>query len=100
MIVEVELELEDTSIDEAIVSEVFVEEGEDVEEGDALVEVIADDNTFEVKSPGRGSVVEVHVEEEEVVKVGDELVVIETEEELDLGEEDDEDEDEDEDEEI
>ena len=99
MIVEVELDLEDTSIDEATVSEVFVEEGEDVEEGDALVEVIADDNTFEVKSPGRGTVVEIHVEEEEVVKVGDELVVIETEEELDLGE-DDEDEDEDEDEEV
>ena len=98
MIVEIELDLEDTSIDEATVSEVFVEEGEDIEEGDALVEVIADDETFEVKSPGRGTVVEVRVEEEEVVKVGDELLVIETEEELDLGDEDDEDEDEDEEE--
>ncbi len=98
MIIEVELDPQDTSIDEATVSNWYVEEGEAVEQGDTLVEMIAGDVTFDVKAPAAGTVVDLWVNEEEVVKVGDTLLEIEVEEEMALGD-DEEDDDEDEDEE-
>ena len=92
MIIEVELNPEDTSIDEAMVSSWYVEEGEEFEKGDALLEMIAGDVTFDVVAPAAGAVVDLWVKEEEVVKVGDTLLEIEVEEAMPLGEEDEEDE--------
>ena len=97
MIIEVELDPQDTSIDEATVSTLYVEEGEEVEEGDVLIEMVANDDTFNVTASVSGSVLEVHVEEEDVVKVGDVLCLIDTSE-PDVIDEDEDEDDEDEDE--
>jgi len=88
MIIEVELEVGDTAIEHARVANWFVEEGEGVEAGDALVEMVANDAMFEILAPADGTVVELRVEEDELVKVGDTVLLLETEEEIDMGEDD------------
>jgi len=88
MIIEVELEVEDTAIEHARVANWFVEEGEDVEAGEPLAEMVADDTMFEIKAPSDGTVVELRVEEDELVKVGDTVLLLEIEEEIDMGADD------------
>ncbi len=80
MRVEVKLpDLGEDAPNEATVSFFFVDEGDDVKEGDDLVEMVTDKATFEVPAPATGKVVEVKAEEEQIVKVGGVLAVIETE---------------------
>ena len=64
--------------DEAIVTEWYAEEGDIVDEGEALLEVVSDDVTFDVVAPAGGRLAERLVEEDESVMVGDILALIET----------------------
>jgi len=98
MRVEVELpEVEGNNGDEATVSFWYVEEDEEVEEGEDIVEMITEKTTFNVTAPVSGRLVEIFAQEGDVVKIGDIMAILETEDED--GEDEDEEEDEDEDEE-
>ncbi len=97
MIIDVEFDPEDVTIEEAIVSMWYVDEGETVDENDVLVELVAEGETIEVRSPSAGTIVELRVEEDETVKAGDPLCVLDTENVMDYAADEDEEEDEDED---
>jgi pyruvate dehydrogenase E2 component (dihydrolipoamide acetyltransferase) len=63
-------ELGDDAGDEARVSFWYVDVGEQVEEGDDLVQMLTDKATFDVPSPASGKVVELLAQEDQPVKVG------------------------------
>jgi len=63
--------------DEAKLSFFFVEEGDEIKEGDDLAEMVTDKATFNVPAPVSGVVKKLVVEEDEVVKVGAPLAVVE-----------------------
>jgi len=65
--------------EEATVSFFFREVGEEIAEGDDLVEMVTDKATFTVPSPAAGRILSIEVGENDVVKVGDRLAVVETE---------------------
>lgn len=93
MRVEVELpEVEGNNGDEATVSFWYVDEDEEVEEGEDIVEMITEKTTFNVTAPVSGRLVEIFAQEGDVVKIGDIMAILETED-----EDSDEDEDEDDD---
>ena len=62
---------------EMFVSFWFAEEGEEVLEGDRLVEILAGSVTFDVPSPASGRLVELRVAEEDAVHCGDVLALVE-----------------------
>jgi pyruvate/2-oxoglutarate dehydrogenase complex dihydrolipoamide acyltransferase (E2) component len=64
--------------DEATVSFFYVEEGNDVAEGDDFCEMVTDKATFNVPAPASGKVKEIVVEEDDVVEVGGLLAILET----------------------
>ena len=66
---------------EMFVSFWFAEEGEEVLEGDRLVEILAGSVTFDVPAPLSGRLVEVRVAEEDAVHCGDVLALVETDDE-------------------
>jgi len=66
---------------EMFVSFWFAEEGEEVLEGDRLVEILAGSVTFDVPAPQSGRLVEVRLAEEDAVHSGDVLALVETEDE-------------------
>jgi len=68
--------------DEAVVREVYVEEGDEVESGEVLMEVEADGTSFEVTAPDTGLVVELLVSEEDVVHVGDVVAILDAAEDV------------------
>jgi len=87
MSVEVELpDLGPEGGDEATIVEWHVEEGDEVEEGDVLLEVECESGTVEVHAPCAGTILERTVEEDEVVRVGDVLAIMEEREGLPLDE--------------
>ncbi len=98
MVIDVEFDPRDTAIEEATVSSWFVDEGEAVEEGDLLVEMVTDDDSIEVRAPAEGTILELRVEEDEIVKVGDLLCLIDTADIMDYVADEDEEEDYDEEE--
>ena len=63
--------------DEAKLSFFFVEEGDEIQEGDDLAEMVTDKATFNVPSPVTGVVKKLVVEEDETVKVGAPLAIVE-----------------------
>jgi pyruvate dehydrogenase E2 component (dihydrolipoamide acetyltransferase) len=72
--VEVKLpSLGDDAGDEARVSFWYVDVGEEVEEGDDLLQMLTDKATFDVPSPAAGKVTALLVDEDQQVKVGDVL---------------------------
>jgi 2-oxoglutarate dehydrogenase E2 component (dihydrolipoamide succinyltransferase) len=75
------------NMERAIISFWHIEEGDPVAEGDELVEVTVDSNTYNVISPSSGILNEVFFEEGDEVEVGEVLAAIEEEgrEELDFG---------------
>lgn len=82
MRVEVELpEVEGNNGDAATVSFWYVEEDEEVEEGEDIVEMITEKTTFNVTAPVSGRLVEILAQEGDVVKVGDIMAILEAEEE-------------------
>ena len=64
--------------DEARVSFWYVDPGEEVEEGDDLVQMLTDKATFDVPSPAAGKVVALVAQEDQTVKVGGLLCRLET----------------------
>ena len=64
--------------DEAEVSFWYVEEGETVEEGQDLVEMVTDKAAFTVPSPVGGTLKQILVKEGETAKVGQALASVET----------------------
>jgi pyruvate dehydrogenase E2 component (dihydrolipoamide acetyltransferase) len=64
--------------DEATVSYWIVQEGDEVNEGDDLVEMLTDKANFNVPSPANGKITKLVAQENEVVKVGGILCEIET----------------------
>ncbi|KXK30018.1 MAG: hypothetical protein UZ01_01802 [Candidatus Brocadia sinica] len=94
MRVEVELpEVEGNNGDEATVSFWYVEEDEEVEEGEDLVEMITEKTTFNVTAPVSGRLLEILAQEGDVVKIGDIMAILETEEEEEEEDDDDDDDD-------
>lgn len=79
-------------MERATISFWHIEEGDPVEEGDDLVEVIADNVTYNIPSPFSGILNEVFFEEGDEVEVGEVIATIEDEprEQLDYGTEDEE----------
>jgi len=70
-------ELGDDAPDEAEISFWYVEEGEEVEEGQDLVEMVTDKAAFTVPSPAGGTLKEIKVREGDTVQVGQVMAVIE-----------------------
>lgn len=66
-------------VEEATVSYWHFEEGDRIEEGQDLVELVTDKATFNLPSPCSGILVEVLSEEGKTVKVGEVLAVVEEE---------------------
>ncbi|OOP57526.1 MAG: hypothetical protein AYP45_03010 [Candidatus Brocadia carolinensis] len=92
MRVEVELpEVGGNNGDEATVSFWYVEEDEEVEEGEDLVEMITEKTTFNVTAPVSGRLLEILAQEGDVVKIGDIMAILETEEDEEEEEEEEED---------
>jgi len=78
MAVEVRLpELGAEAGDEATVSFWIVQEGDEVGEGDDLVEMLTDKANFNVPAPCSGKVSKIAVQENDVIKVGDLICEIE-----------------------
>jgi 2-oxoglutarate dehydrogenase E2 component (dihydrolipoamide succinyltransferase) len=75
------------NMERAVISFWHIEEGDPVEEGDNLVEVIVDSTNYNVISPSSGILNEVFFEEGDEVEVGEVIATIEEEgrEELDFG---------------
>ncbi len=70
---------------EMMVSFWFAEEGEDVLEGDRLVEILAGSVTFDVPAPASGRLVEIRAVEEDAVRSGDLLALLQTDDEETIG---------------
>lgn len=68
--------LGDDAGDEAKVSFTYVDEGDDVAEGDDLIEMVTDKATFNVPSPKSGKIVKMLVSEDDTVKVGEPICVM------------------------
>lgn len=62
--------------DEAVVSVWHFEEGDEVNEGDEIVEMMTDKATFNVESPKSGILEEIVADEGETVEVGETLAII------------------------
>ncbi|MBI4830778.1 MAG: hypothetical protein HY801_04325 [Candidatus Lindowbacteria bacterium] len=65
--------------DEATVSFWHFDEGDEVREGDDLVEMTTDKATFNVPSPRSGILSEIVADEGDTVKVGEVLAILEQE---------------------
>lgn len=63
---------------EATVSFFFIEEGQEVKEGDDFCEMVTDKATFNVPSPVTGKVKKIAAQEDDVVPVGGLLAIVET----------------------
>ncbi len=70
--------LGDDAGDKATVSVFFRDPGDEIKEGDDLVEMVTDKATFNVPSPAAGVLKRILVKEDQKVQVGRPLAVIET----------------------
>ncbi len=68
--------LGDDAGDEAKVSFTYVDEGDSVEEGDDLIEMVTDKATFNVPSPKSGTITKLLVAEDDTVKVGEAICIM------------------------
>jgi len=53
------------------VSFVYVDEGDTIEEGESLIEIVTDKATVDIPSPASGTVSGLCVTEDEPIKIGD-----------------------------
>jgi len=65
--------------DSAKVSFNYFDEGDSVEEGDDLIEMVTDKATFNVPCPKSGTIKAILVAEDDEVKVGDPLCILDIE---------------------
>ena len=68
---------DDDAPEEAEVSFWYVDEGEAVEEGQDLVEMVTDKAAFSVPAPAGGTVTSLRVAEGDKVKVGEVIAILE-----------------------
>ncbi len=68
--------LGDDAGDSAKVSFNYFSEGDQVNEGDDLIEMVTDKATFNVPCPQTGKIVKLLVAEDDVVKVGQDLCIL------------------------
>ena len=69
---------EENKVEEATISFWYFDEGDEVKEGDDLVEVVTDKADFRIPAPASGKLVKRNVKEDDVVKIGAVVAVIET----------------------
>jgi len=69
--------LGDDAPDEAEVSFWYVEQGEDIEQGQDIVEMVTDKAAFTVPSPVSGTVTSIETDEGSKVKVGQVMAIVE-----------------------
>jgi len=69
--------LGDDAPEEAEVSFWYVEEGDEIEEGQDLVEMVTDKAAFTVPSPASGTLVSIRAQEGDTVQVGEIIAVVE-----------------------
>jgi pyruvate dehydrogenase E2 component (dihydrolipoamide acetyltransferase) len=69
--------LGDDAGDVAKVSFTYFDEGDEVEEGEDLIEMVTDKATFNVPCPQTGAVRKMLVSEDDEVKVGDAICILE-----------------------
>jgi 2-oxoglutarate dehydrogenase E2 component (dihydrolipoamide succinyltransferase) len=81
-ITEVRLPALTEEMSHAVVGTWFVEEGDTVEQGDSLVEMVAETAVFRVPVPAAGTVREILADAGEALEVGSVLAILETEEEV------------------
>ena len=79
MTIEVTLEPLAEGMEEATINYWYYEEGDAVEEGSDLVELISEEGTFKIPAPSSGVLGEVYFPEGETVSVGEILCEIEEE---------------------
>ncbi len=79
------------NVDEATVKTWFFEEGDSVNEGDDLVELVAEDSVIMISAPVTGVLAEVCIHEDDTVQ-RDEVLCIIDDQEGELGEDSEEDE--------
>ena len=77
--VEVTLDLLANGMQEATIRHWFHEEGDQVEEGNDLLEVISEEGTFKIQAPCAGILGDVFFPQGEIVSVGEVLCEIENE---------------------
>ena len=77
--VEVTLDPLADGMQEATIHYWFFEEGDHVEEGSDLLEVVAEEGTFKIQAPAAGILGEVYFSEGDIVSVGEVLCEIENE---------------------
>ena len=83
MNVEIELpDLGDEAGDHATVAEWYFEEGDVIQEGDELLQVIAENFTIDIPATVSGVLIEQLMDVEELVRVGDPVAIVEVPEEL------------------
>jgi pyruvate dehydrogenase E2 component (dihydrolipoamide acetyltransferase) len=63
--------------DKATVSFTYFDEGDEVNEGEDLIEMVTDKATFNVPCPKTGTIKEMLVSEDDEVKVGDPICILE-----------------------
>lgn len=68
--------LGDDAGDQAKVSFTYVSEGDEISEGDDLIEMVTDKATFNVPCPKTGVVKKLLVSEDDTVKVGDAICIL------------------------
>ena len=73
-------DLGEDAANEATISFWHSEEGDEVAEGDDLVEMTTEKATFNVQSPVAGTLVEIVAEEGDTVEIGEVLAIIDDEE--------------------
>lgn len=77
---EFEVELPDLGTDggdTATVAEWFYEEGEFVEEGETLLEVLSESDSIAIPCPRSGTLIERLVAEDEIARIGEPLAILE-----------------------
>jgi pyruvate/2-oxoglutarate dehydrogenase complex dihydrolipoamide acyltransferase (E2) component len=67
---------------EMVLSFWFADEGEEVFEGDRLVEILAGSVTFDIPAPVTGRLVQLQAVEDDLVQCGDVLALVETNDEV------------------
>ena len=77
MAIEVHLPDLGQGAEEVTLTDWFVEEGDQVEEGDELAEISTEDETFSVLAPAMGVLHEHCYKENEVVLLGDVIAILE-----------------------
>ncbi|HNX68529.1 MAG TPA: biotin/lipoyl-binding protein [Candidatus Omnitrophota bacterium] len=68
-----------SKVDEAAIKKWFIEEGDPVNEGDDLVELVTEDSVVVISAPASGILTEVYFDEDETVQRDEVICIIDDE---------------------